>query len=339
MRIGVVVLNWNGWPDTLECLESLLRCRGVDGPIVVCDNASDDDSLDRIRDWAQGRLDVWTPRAAPLRALSHPPHPRPIPYVEHDRATAERGGGPGEKDAAIRLVLVRTGDNLGYAGGNNVGMRYLLARGDIDAVWLLNNDTVVDPGAAEALAAEVRRDPRVGLCGSTLLYYQEPDRVQAAGGASYNAWLALPRHIGESRPLASIPAAEEVRAKLAYPTGASMLVTRAFLEEVGLMSEDYFLYFEELDWACRGAGRFQVGYAPESRVYHREGRSTGTDGPERKSAMADYYFLRNRLRVTRRHYPRREATVRLGLLIALANRLRRRQWDRVGMIARIWREG
>ena len=337
MRIGVVVLNWNGWPDTLECLESLLRCRGVEGPIVVCDNDSADDSLDRLKAWAEGRLDVWTPPGAPLRDLSHPPHPRPIPFVEHDRGAAERGGD--DRDDAARLVLVRTEANLGFAGGNNVGLRYLLARQDVDAVWLLNNDTVVDPGAAEALAAEVARDPRIGLCGSTLLYYHEPDRVQAAGGASYNAWLALPRHIGESLPLARIPGADEVRARLAYPTGASMLVTRVFLEAVGLMSEDYFLYFEELDWARRAAGRFRVGYAPESRVYHREGRSTGTDGSERKSATADYYFLRNRLRVTRRHFPGREATVRFGLLLALVNRLRRRQWDRVGMIARIWRDG
>lgn len=339
MRIGVVVLNWNGWQDTLECLESLLRCRGIAGPIVVCDNDSGDGSLDRIRDWAEGRLDVWTPPTAPLRGLSHPPHPRPIPYVEFDRATAERGGRHETPHPPPTLVLVHTGDNLGFAGGNNVGLRYLLARGDVDAVWLLNNDTVVDPGAAQALAAEVRGDPRIGLCGSTLLYYQEPDRVQAAGGATYNPWLALPRHIGESLPLERIPGPDEVRATIAYPTGASMLVTRAFLEEVGLMSEDYFLYFEELDWARRATGRFTVGYAPESRVYHREGRSTGTDGAERKSATADYYFLRNRLRITRRHYPGRQATVRLGLLLAAANRLRRRQWDRIGMIARIWREG
>lgn len=338
MRIGVVVLNWNGWADTLECLESLLRCRGLEGPIVVCDNDSDDESVERLRDWAEGRLDVWVPPQAPLRRLSHPPSPRPIPIVEYDRAAAEAGEGAAESASTARVVLIRTGTNLGFASGNNVGLRYLLGRPEIDAIWLLNNDAVVEPGAAEALIAEAERDAGIGLCGSTLLYYDEPERVQAAGGATYNPWLALPRHIGESAPLSRLPEAAHVRARMAYPTGASLLVTRGFLEEVGLMGEDYFLYFEELDWARRGAGRFRVGYARDSRVYHREGRSVGTDGAERKSRLADYYFLRNRMRITRRYYPRRIPTVRLALLMALVNRLRRRQWDRMGMIARIWRE-
>lgn len=338
MRIGVVVLNWNGWADTLECLESLLRCRAIGGPIVVCDNDSEDESVERLRDWAEGRLDVWVPPEAPLRGLSHPPIPRPIPIVEHDRASAEAANGVGEAESAARLVLIRTGANLGFAGGNNVGLRYLLGRADVDGVWLLNNDTVVDPGAAAALIAEVERDERIGLCGSTLLYYEEPERVQAAGGATYNAWMALPRHIGEALPVSRLPDPDQVRARMAFPTAASVLVTRAFLEEVGLMSEDYFFYFEELDWARRGAGRFRIGYAPDSRVYHREGRSIGNAGAKRKSYLSDYYFLRNRMRITRRYFPRRMLTVRLALLLALVNRLRRRQWDRIGMIARIWRE-
>ena len=131
MRIGVVVLNWNGWADTLECLESLLRCRAIGGPIVVCDNDSEDESVERLRDWAEGRLDVWVPPEAPLRGLSHPPIPRPIPIVEHDRASAGAANGVGEAESAARLVLIRTGANLGFAGGNNVGLRYLLGRADV----------------------------------------------------------------------------------------------------------------------------------------------------------------------------------------------------------------
>lgn len=337
MRIAVVILNWNGWTDTLECLESLFRAEGIQGPIVVCDNDSQDDSLTRIRGWAEGREKVAIPNDHPLAHLSHPPVPKPIRYVEYDREKAERGGAPAEHD--IPLVLVRTGANLGFAGGNNVGLGYALARPDVDAVWLLNNDTVVHPEAARALIEIMARDPGIGICGSTLLYYDRPELVQALGGARYNEWMALPAHIGDSTPAHEIPDPAEVVAQMAYVAGASMLVSRGFLEEVGLMEEGYFLYFEELDWARRAAGRFRLGYAPESIVYHKEGRSIGTQGAEQKSALADYYFVRNRLRVTRRHFPSRLPTVRMAILLALANRIRRRQWDRVRMILRLWREG
>ena len=337
MRIAVVILNWNGWVDTLECLESVLRAEGVEGPVVVCDNDSQDNSLERIRAWAEGRQSVEVPKHHPLASYTHPPLPKPVRYVEYDREMAERGGAPEDHD--IPLVLVRTGGNLGFAGGNNVGLRYALARPDIDAVWLLNNDTVVDSGAARALIHATVRDPTIGMCGSTLLYYDRPEVVQALGGASYNERMALPSHIGESGPLPDDPDVEAVVGRMAYVAGASMLVTRRFLEEVGLMEESYFLYFEELDWALRAAGRFRLGYAPDSIVYHKEGRSIGTRGAERKSALADYYFLRNRLLITRRFFPSRLSTVRFAILLALANRIRRRQWDRVRMILQLWREG
>lgn len=334
MRAAVLVLNWNRWLDTVECLESLFRSEGLEGPVIVCDNDSEDGSLHHLRMWAEGKLDLWLPPDHPLRSHSHPPVAKPLPWVEYDRAEGERGG---DTDAeAPALVLIRTGANLGFAGGNNVGLRYVLARPELDGVWILNNDTVVSPGALRALTREVEADPAIGMCGSTLLYYDAPTVVQALGGASYNAWLALPKHIGESGPAARVGVADDVRRRMAYVTGASMFVTRDFLQQVGLMSEQYFLYFEELDWVLRAGGRFKLGYAPQSVVYHKEGRSTGTAGAARKSALADYYFLRNRLRVTRTYYPGRIATVRLALLLAMVNRMRRRQWDRVRMIMKLW---
>ena len=89
-----------------------------------------------------------------------------------------------------------------------------------------------------------------------------------------------------------------------YVEGASMLVTRQFLEEIGIMCEDYFLYFEEADWAIRAEGRFKLAYAPESIVYHKVGGSIGTSSnPAKKSYTCDYFNIRNRLLFTRRFYP------------------------------------
>ncbi|HEX8363203.1 MAG TPA: glycosyltransferase family 2 protein [Longimicrobium sp.] len=330
MKVCVVVVNWNGWADTLECLESLLRCEPGGFTVVVCDNGSGDGSAQRIRDWAEGRLEVAVHPGSPLRPLSFPPLPKPVPYVEYGRAEAERGGGPADP----ALVLVSTEENLGFAGGNNVGIRYALARGGFDYLWLLNNDTVVRPDALRKLVEEAERNPEAGIIGSTLLYYDRPDTVQTLGGGTYNWWLGLPRHIGADSAADGAPRGP--RPEMSYVVGASMLVRASFVREVGLLSEEYFLYFEELDWAARARGRYTLGYAPDSVVYHREGSSTGGKASGVKSRVADYHFYRNRVRFTRKFAPALLPAVHLSLLFPIARRAGRGQWDHVRMLAKLW---
>lgn len=238
------------------------------------------------------------------------------------------------------LTLLQSGANLGFAGGNNVGLRYALGHG-AQYVWLLNNDTLVEPDALTELVEKLRRDPGLGLCGSTLLYESARDTVQALGGAHYNPWLGTVKHIGHHERWPQAVDEGTVEAQLSYLIGASTLVSRAFLEQIGLLQDDYFLYFEELDWAARARGRFRLGYAAKSVVYHKEGSSIGGNDRAKsaKSYTADLYALKNRVRFTRRFYPYALPTVYLGLLIALLNRVRRRQWDRVGLIVRIMLSG
>ncbi len=242
------------------------------------------------------------------------------------------------------LTLLQSGANLGFAGGNNVGLRYALDNG-AEYVWLLNNDTVVEPDALTQLVEKMQREPDLGLCGSTLLYEEQRDTVQALGGACYNRWLGTVAHIGQHETWPQDLNAEalerQVEEKLSYLIGASTLASRRFLETVGLLQDDYFLYFEELDWAARARGQFRLGYAAKSIVYHKEGSSIGgTDRAKAaKSYTADLYALKNRVRFTRRFYPYALPTVYLGLLVALANRVRRQQWRRVQLVVRVMLRG
>lgn len=332
MRSATVIVNWRGWADTIECLESVFRSERPATPVVVCDNDSGDGSLERIREWAEGRLEAGSHPGPPLRELTTPPVRKPVRYVEYDRATAERGGERDKRD--VPLVLVRTGGNLGFAGGTNVGLRYLLRRGDRDAVWLLNNDTVIRPESLGELEEALAMSPRVGMVGSTLVYYDEPDRVQTLGGARYNRWLAISRNIGGSVVCNGEPRAIP---GMAYVAGASLLVRLSLVREVGLLNEEYFLYFEELDWAERARGSYLLAHAPRSVVYHKEGRSIGggSAAPAEKSLTADYFFNRNRILFTRRYHPWALPTVYGALLVTMLRRVGRRQWDRVGMIAKL----
>lgn len=328
-RVYVVVLNWNGWGDTLRCLESVLRLDYPDFRVLVCDNASGDGSVGCIRAWAAGALDALPPPAPGPRSCAWPPLAKPLALHELTRAEAQRCAGE-QPDAP--LVLIRTGGNLGYAGGNNVALRYALARGDADYVWLLNNDTVVRPDALAALVRRMAQRPQAGLCGSLLCDYHRPGRVQALGGARFNPWLGSQRALGAGARADAAVDAAAVERRLDYVIGASMLVSRRWLETVGLLCEDYFLYFEEIDWAVRGRGRLALAFAPDSVVYHREGAATGRPA---RAAAADCLALSNRLRFTRNHRPWALPTVWLGFLLVLANRLRRGQRERLRPILAI----
>lgn len=232
-------------------------------------------------------------------------------------------------------VIIQSGANLGFAGGTNVGLRYALGHGASYA-WLLNNDTLVEPDALTELVKRMQEKPSAGLCGSTLVYHSDQSKIQAYGGATYNKWLSTSRHIGQDAPRGQEVDTEEVERQLDYLVGASCLASRALLEEVGLLSEDYFLYYEELDWATRAKGRYTLAFAPESVVYHKEGGSIGSssDGAK-KSRLADYYGVRNRLLYTRKHAPEALPSVYLSLLVTVANRVRRRQWARIPMILKL----
>jgi len=330
-RVYVILVNWNGWPDTIECLESVLRLDYTDYRVIVCDNGSTDDSLTQIVDWAEGHSLVSAAvERIPRHDLVSPPVEKPLSYAVYDRSQAEGGG---DRSLDPRLILIRTGGNLGFAGGNNIGLRYALARGDFEHAWLLNNDTVVEPQSLMALVARMADKPSAGMCGSTLVHYDNPDRIQARGGGWYCKWIGLPWHIGQLEKTSVRPRQEHVEKWMNYVVGASMLVSRDFLIDVGLMCEDYFLYFEETDWAMRAKGRFTVAYAPDSVVFHKIGRSLGTSSnPLKKSAVCDYYAIRNRLLFTRRYHPEALPTIIASLIVAALVRLMTGQFRRARMI-------
>lgn len=219
-----------------------------------------------------------------------------------------------------KIVFFASKINLGYAGGNNVALRYAMEQTDCEYVWVLNNDTLVDPSSLSWLIDFMEKHPRVGLCGSKLVYSWDHSKVQGYGG-KYNRWLGVSSTFNKEKDIPHID----------FVIGAAVFVRRSFLEQVGLMNEEYFLYFEELDWAQRAKGKFLLGCEPRSIVYHKEGASIGANAkrPEDKSELADYYSMRNRLLFTKKFFPECLLTVYMSSVVMLWNRLRRHQYRRV----------
>ena len=331
-RVYIVLLNWNGWRDTIDCLESALHNNYPNFKVVVCDNDSSDNSLDHIKAWADGQYPLPDNNSEIRQKHCFPVVDKPVSYVCYSRKEAEAGGS--ETDAS--LVLIQTGANLGFAGGNNVGIRYIQARDDYSFIWLLNNDTVIHADALVQLVNRMESVTGAGMCGSTVYYYHDPDHLQAQGGAQYVKWLGMGRHIGEGLPVEQMIAPEQVEQQLDYILGASMLISKSFIENIGLMNEEYFLYFEELDWALRAKGKFCLVYAPDSVVFHKEGGSIGTDSSGiNRSLTSDYYLFKNRLIVTRKYFPWLLPLVYMRLIVAMLTRVVFGKWQHARTIGKI----
>jgi GT2 family glycosyltransferase len=188
----------------------------------------------------------------------------------------------------------------------------------------------VDQDALRALTRRAQDNARIGMIGSTLRYYDRPDVIQALGGSLMEPATLTTRHIGAGLRVDSPqidPA--EVERQMFYVVGASMLVSRQFIQEIGLMQEDYFLYYEEIDWAMRGRDSFKLGYAADSYVFHKSGASSSKVLP----AFSSNLYYRNRIRFVTRFFPERLGTVRRGLAIELLRHTVRGRWTHARIVA------
>lgn len=309
-RVAIILVNYRGWSDTIACLESLQALAYRDFDVFVTENASPDDSFERLCEWLR-RQAIFDSSV-----------------VGHEGEVLRRYP---NNEACSRLYLTRTNKNLGFAGGNNISMSLARRLYDYGFYWILNNDTEVTAKSLGSLIDSARSGSAVGMVGSTLRFFHDRENVQTYGGGRYNKWIARVqeiRNVGQG----------EEAGRLDYCTGASMLVTREFIDKVGLMEEGYFLYCEELDWAIRGKEvGFALAHAPLSIVYHKEGASIGTDSRDvaRRSEISDFYSIRSRILLTKRFFPSCLPTVYLSMLLVIFNRLRRKQYKRARLVLRI----
>ena len=301
-----IVLNWNGWVDTIECLESLLQVPYRSHHIVVCDNGSHDGSIDHLSAWAAASA---------------------IPYVSFDSIDSALAGSINELPA---LIFIQTGENLGYGGGNNVGIRFALQRLDATYVWILNNDTVVERDALDGLVRFAEQRPDVAIVGARLIQYFDPERIQALGGGRFQPILGRDVQLGRGRLDHRLA---DRAIELDHVVGASMLVRAAAVKRVGLIDESYFLYREETDWCIRMRRQgWHLAYCPQSVVLHKEGRSSGF-----KSLLHDYYSVRNMLYLIARFYPHALATAFVAsMFYTIVPKLVRLRFRRLAIVLRAY---
>jgi GT2 family glycosyltransferase len=329
--VAVVLVNWNNSSDTIECLASLLALTHPAFHVYVIDNDSADNSVDAISHWLGSP--VANPSWRALPGVARITDGAPCKAIPHRIVDAPDQALDRPADG-YRVTIVRGGSNLGFAGGCNLGMT-VAGVGLFDYFWFVNTDAVVTLDALEALLRRATHLERPGIIGSTLLYYNRPDTVQALGGGRLLANSVATKHIGQGRPLRDIPAeGATVERELAYICGASMLVSNEYIRRVGAMREDYFLYYEDFDWAARGRGIFRLGYAPQSVIFHKSGASSSKRIPD----LSSRYYYRNRLLFARRFFPERLAATQRQLVVAALRHLLRGRWQMARSVAAALRD-
>ena len=194
--------------------------------------------------------------------------------------------------------LIRSEVNLGFAGGNNLGIQE--AKGDY--FFIVNNDTELSPSLIDELLTPFRDDDRIGVTCPKIRYFEMPHLVQYAGYNPINLYTGQTVPIGYNQ-------ADDGQFDRPHATyfahGCAMMVSRKVVERVGRFAERFFLYYEELDWSqrIRDAG-FLIYYQPTVTILHKESASVGQNSP-----LRTYYLTRNRILFMRRHSTMYQRTV------------------------------
>lgn len=301
MRSGtsIIILNWNGWKDTIECLESLYKINEHNYNVILLDNGSEDSSLEEIRAYLEGRTKIVSD------FVQYANENKPIKVLEYTNHEADFGGGREREIADLpshkRLILIKNDKNYGFAEGNNIGIKYALKVLDPEYVLLLNNDTVVDRDFLSGLVSAARCSVETGFAGPKIYYYDFQGRkdVLCVAGielimnkGSFHRIGAMEVDRGQYDQLREVDFLE----------GSCLLIKREVLDKIGLFNNNYFTYWEETDLCLRGGkAGYRSVYVPSSKIWHKVSASS-------IGLTKLYYMTRNRLWFIRDNARTREIT-------------------------------
>ena len=277
-HVVIVIVATDEAKNIVGCLNSLNSSDYRAFSVVICENGGYDAFERDLREIAK------------------------VPEMVEADAGADEGRIEGQRfhlGADQRLVTVlRSRENRGYSGGVNF---CIAAATDWDFIWVLNPDTFPE---ADALGALVRRQAEggYGIVGSKLVFVAD-GRVQLWGGMKYRPLLGRCRSLGYAQPAEATPDPRQVEADLDIIAGTSMFVSKAYIDTVGVMDEDFFVYYEDVEWSLR-RGSFRLGYAHDSVVHHVAGSTSGSGGPRPKRSRFNIYLSeRNRVIVAKKRHP------------------------------------
>lgn len=265
----ILIINWNAAIDTLECIDSIVGLPNA--KILLIDNASADDSVNVMRQrFIDKAYDFTTCKPEELANKAKLPCPK--------------------------ITFILSDENLGFAKGNNLMLRYAILRNDAPYAWLFNNDAHATEGALANMIKKMELDAKTFLVGSVILDFNKEGLVQSCG-VKYFKYFGVSKLLLKDAIWKDVDKTKLPLGEIDFQHGASMLVRLAPLKEIGLMDERYFLYFEEHDWQWTA---LEKGYknvlATDSIIIHKGSVSTNN-----KKHLFFYYYNRSAIMFARKH--------------------------------------
>lgn len=265
-KVAIIVLNWNGWRDTIECLESLYQIIYPDYEIIVVDNGSEDGSIEKIIDYCNGKLRIkskffeYDQSNKPINIIECPIHEdenkddKKIEYLKLNKT----------------LILIRNEKNYGFAEGNNIGIKYALKFLNPSYILLLNNDTIVHKDFLRKLVKCAESDNKIGIIAPKIYYYEHPNKIWFAGG-EFCWWKGYICHAGQGEE-------DQLEKREIIITdqisGCAMLIKSNVITRIGKLDNIYPLNYEDADFCIRAKRLgFNLVVLPSSLIWHKCGIS------------------------------------------------------------------
>jgi len=287
-KVAIIILNWNGWRDTIECLESVYHITYPNYNVILVDNGSEDGSFEKIKEYCDGKVEVKS------EFFSYDLSNKPIKYDADKEKTVETVLMPCDKQITIIINKI----NCGFAEGNNIAMRYALKAFSPDYFLLLNNDTVVDPRFLGELIKVGESDKTIGIVGPTVYHYREQNRIQSAGVKL--RWNTGRQNVFRSNEIDSGKFGEIIHVD--YVAGCALLARAELIKTIGYLNSNYFAYWEETDWCIRAYNvGYKVLYTPKSKIWHK-----GSSTTQKLRGFHVYYMTRNMFWFMRQHATRQQ---------------------------------
>jgi len=302
-KIYIVILNFCKWQDSRDCLESVLRSTYTEFSVFLIDNNSGNNSIGYLTAWLDN---INRGKTSLLK--------NPIDYLVVKRS--EMSNLP-DLTRLPKITFIQNDTNAGFAAGNNIALQFLKEQ---DAyIWLLNPDMTIKNDTLAELVRYAIQQPFNTILGAVVRYYAGNQALLFYGGGKINFLLATVSMVQRPGNIS----------KLDYISGSCLFTHAGNFKQLGLLPEDYFLYWEESDWCYRAKqGGYSLTVCPTAICYHKVSSVIG------KSFKADYYYVRNGLLFISKFRKKNTPVVLFFLVLRFLKRIVTGQWKRAGGVGK-----
>lgn len=295
-KVTIIILNYNGWQDTINCLDSIFRINYSNWEIILVDNGSQDESISKFVSWA--KIDSQTKVSNTKGGSVHKSIEKSV-YNEK-KCEIEFLNNYNELNHKKSVLLIEAKKNYGFAGGNNIAINYILKNRKTKYILLLNNDVIVDKDFLDILIMEGEKNPKIGVLGPLVHNFHDPLCIQSAGfKINWKKGEQIVYHQNE------LDIGLIKKRDVDAISGCAFLAKIETFKEAGLFKQKYFAYWEETEWCIRIKKlSYKVVNIPQAKVWHKEASTSS-----KMVGFLEYYLTRNLLWLIREHAPKKKMNI------------------------------